>query len=87
MGTQWHQDDDTKAIWNGGRSPMRRKDRKPGVEELQIHIRVITKDMGKLSSENRLLREKALDFQLRAKKAEAQLRAEARLQRRGFPYQ
>lgn len=67
-----------------GRSPMRRK---PGVEELQIHISVITKEMEKLSSENRRLREKALEFQLRAEKAEAQLRAEARRQRRNFPYQ
>ncbi|KAJ4907273.1 chalcone synthase 4-like [Raphanus sativus] len=57
----------------------------PEVEELQIHIRVITKEMEKLSSDNRLLKEKALEFQLRAEKAEARLRAEARLQRSSFP--
>lgn len=41
--------------------------------------------MEKLSSDNRLLKEKALEFQLRAEKAEARLRAEARLQRSSFP--
>ncbi|CAA7024476.1 unnamed protein product [Microthlaspi erraticum] len=70
MGTQREQDDDTKGIWNGGRSPVRRR---PGVEELQVHISVITEEMENLRSENRFLREKALEYRLRAEKAEVRL--------------